>query len=106
MNNIPTFATLDDAIDYFDNDRGLSGKYGVLLCYVGDRYTVLMGTAMAEDSYSRGPIEEAVANFLANIDAPIDQDDATHYCGAELTNRMYDILAEYGIDVEFVSDTF
>lgn len=105
MNNRPEFATLDEARDYFDDHR-LSRKYGVLLCYVGGRYTVLMGTAMAEDNYSRGPIEEAVANFLDSIDAPIDQDDATHYCGAELTGRMYDILAEYGIDVEFVADTF
>lgn len=105
-NNLPRFATLEDAKDYFEQSRDLSQKYGVLLCYVQDRYTVLMGTAMAEDNWSRGPLEEVVADFLNNIEAPIDRDDATHYCGAEMTGLMYNILAEYGIDVEFVYDTF
>lgn len=106
INDLPQFATLDEAKDYFQSQKDISQKYGVLLCYVGDTYTCLMGTAMAEDTYTRGPIEEVVAEFLTEIDAPIDTDDAIHYCGAEMTNTLYRILAEYGVDVEFVYDTF
>ena len=106
IKDLPQFDTLDEAKDYFQSQKDISQKYGVLLCYVGDTYTCLMGTAMAEDTYTRGPIEEVVAEFLTEISAPIDTDDATLYCGAEMTNTLYRILAEYGVDVEFVYDTF
>ena len=105
-NNIPRFATLEEAKDYFMYDSGLSSKYDMLLCYVGDTYTCLMGTAMVEDNHTRGPIEEIVEKFLNEIDAPIDIDDATMECGAEMTNAMYEVLARHGVDVEFVFDTF
>ena len=104
--SLPVFDTLEEAKDYFQEQKEVSQKYGLMLCYVGDTYTCLMGTAMAEDDYTRGPIEEIVEKFLTEIEAPIDVDDAVHYCGAEMTNTLYRILAEYGVDVEFVYDTF
>lgn len=104
--DLPQFATLDEAIAYFQDDPDVSQKYGVMVCYVGDRFTCLMGTAMAEDNYTRGPIEAVVEKFLTEIGAPCDIDDATLNCGAEMTGVMYDVLAEHGIDVEFVYDEF
>lgn len=105
-NNLPRFSTLDEAKDYFQQQKAISQKYGIVLCYVGDRFTCLMGTAMVEDEYTRGPIETVVENFLTDIEAPIDIIDAVPYCGAEMTNTMYDILSQYGVDVEFVYDEF
>ena len=106
MRDLPKFSTLDEAKDYFQQQKDVSQKYGILLCYVGDRYTCLMASGMVEDDYTRGPIESVVGNFLDEIAAPIDVDDATMYCGAEMTNTMYNILSEYGVDVEFVYDEY
>ena len=105
-NNLPRFSTLDEAKDYFQAQRDISQKYGIVLCYVGDRFTCLMGTAMAEDDYTRGLIEEDVESFLYEIEAPVDVVDVVAYCGAQLTSMLYNILSEYGVDVEFVYDTF
>lgn len=105
-NDLLKFSTLDEAKDYFQEQKNISQKYGMLLCYVGNRFTCLMGTAMVEDEYTRGPIEAIVEDFLNEIDAPIDIIDAVPYCGAEMTNTMYKILSQYGVDVEFVYDTF
>ena len=106
MNDIPVFNTLDEAMDSFQHNPDISQKYGIMLCYVGDRFTCLMGTAMVEDEYTRGPIEEIVEKFLTDIGAPIDISDATLECGAEMTNTMYEILSNHGVDIEFVYDTY
>lgn len=102
-----SFDTLDEAKQYFF-DQGWSAKYDSLICSIGGRPTLLMGSGMVEDSDIRGPIEQTIQEWLESAGIHgFESEETAIDLGAVLCETMYNYLEKYNIlDVEFAYDEY
>jgi len=102
----PKFETEAEAREWAES-LGM-GKYGMCVCYIGDRFTCIAECPQSEDGY-RGEFEAIIEDLLRGIGLTdyFDTEVAAVDIAADATSMMYDYLERNDIvDFIWLSDTF
>lgn len=103
--NIPDFATLDDAYDFFS--QNCNYKYDVLWCNIAGKTSCIFGSSMAEDYTLVGSIGNTIEQFLTEGGLDDSVDGTATALTSEIRDYIYDKLEGWGVaDIYYYTDTF